>query len=43
MYGFVLDPERMHLLEECHPVAMATFRMQIEAFLSWPEGGPPDG
>ena len=43
VYGFVLDPERMRPLEERLPVLMATFRTQIEAFLTWLEGGPPDG
>ena len=43
VYGFVLDPERMRPLEERLPVVLATFRTQIEAFLTWLEGGPPDG
>lgn len=42
VYGFVLDPKRMRPLEERLPVVMATFRTQIEAFLTWLEGGPPD-
>ena len=43
VYGFVLDPERMRPLEERLPVVLATFRTQIEAFLTWLEGGPLDG
>ncbi len=42
VYGFVLDPERMRPLEERLPVVLATFRMQIQVFLTWLAGGPPD-
>ena len=42
VYGFVLDPERMRPLEERLPVVLATFRTQIQVFLTWLAGGPPD-
>ena len=42
VYGFVLDPERMRPLGERLPVVLATFRHQIQVFLTWLAGGPPD-
>ena len=42
VYGFVLDPERMRPLEERLPVVLATFRTQIQVFLTWLAGAPPD-
>lgn len=43
VYDFVLDPDRMRPLEERLPGVLATFRTQIQAFLTWLAGGPSDG